>query len=73
MHYFTGYASKRTADVVEDIGLLTSQAWCWNKLPEKRREKVIEDPQSDDFGKKFGADDFKKFARFAIEEILRRG
>ena len=72
MHDFTSYAQKRTADVVEDIGLLTSQAWCWSKLPE-RKKKVVEDPQSEDFGKRICADDFKRFARFAIEEILRRG
>ena len=34
---FLADPANRTADIVADLGVLTSQIWAWNSLPEEQR------------------------------------
>lgn len=69
---FVQGAHNRTADVVADLRVLTAQVWCWSKLPEDVRDIEADDPQAAGEKKSLDKADFKKFARFTIEELLRR-
>ena len=43
---FVQGAQNRTADVIADIGVLTSQAWSYAQLPEEQRQLEAADPQA---------------------------
>lgn len=72
MNSFFASPASRTADVVADIGVLTTQVWCWNSLPEDQKAVERADPQAAEEAKGVEQEDMKKYSRFAVEEMLRR-
>ena len=69
---FLNNPAGRTADVVADVGVLAAQMYAWSQLPEDQRYPAIEDPQAAGESNTVPADQLGKFARFAVEEMLRR-
>ena len=72
---FVKAAENRTADKVTDLSVLIAQAWCVNKLlqDEEIDKKRTSDPQAaQEEHTSPEPSDYKRFARFAIEEVLRR-
>ena len=64
--------ANRTADVHADLGVLAAQAWSWNRLPAEQKDVVNNDPQAMGEPKTIDQAGFKRFTRYAVEEILRR-
>ena len=69
---FLNNPAGRTADVVADVGVLAAQIYAWSQLPEDQRYPAIEDPQAAGESNTVPPDQLGKFARFAVEEMLRR-
>lgn len=63
----------RTADVVADLHVFTTQVFTYNKLREEQK-KIICDPQAAEEAADMKVDrnGFCTYARFCIEEVLRR-
>ena len=76
VEYLSGFISSplsRTADVVADLPVLVAQALSWNSLTDEEKTVEIADPQAAEESIAGPArEDFKKFSRFAVEEIMRR-
>ncbi len=59
--------------MVADINVLTAQAVIWNSLSEEEKAcDVADDPQAAEETKGVDANQFKKFSRYAVEELTRR-
>ena len=60
--------------MVAEINVLVAQAWIWNSLSEEEKAvNIVDDPQAAEETKGVDASQFKKFSRYAVEEITRRG
>ena len=56
-----------------DLNVLVAQALSWNSLTDEEKAVEISDPQAAEENKADPVrEDFKKFSRFAVEEIMRR-
>ena len=65
--------ANRTADILPDIQVHAAQVHSWNALDENEKKVVNNDPQAAGESKTVDPEMMKRYSRFAVEEIIRRG